>query len=386
MHVIKTVFKKEFIDILRDTRALLTVALIAILSGPVILLIISNMVASFETHAERRILVAYGMENAPSLENHLRIQTVQIQRAPENYELALVNGNLIDPVVVIPNDFEKKWQAGEHQTLEIITNSANGRVNASVGRVKRWLSRFARERALVQMAMRGVAPAASEFVSIEKIDLANAAAYSSRIFNMLPYFLVLAALYGVWGSAIDTTVGEKDRRTLEPLLVIPHPTWKMFVGKWLGVSSVGSLVAAIAVLSFLPAQWLMESETLKAMFHFGWFEALVCLVLILPLSGLFAALLMLVGVMAQTMRQAQANASLVLLVITFLPMLFLTTEVAQGAKRWLPILAHHHHVTSLFNTDITDFSGIITTVLATFALACLSLLIAIKRVRSYSPV
>lgn len=386
MRTIYLVLKKEFKDIIRDTRALFSVALIAILAGPVILLMISNMLAGFESRAERRIVIVHGIENAPTLANYLARKTIQIEQAPDDYEKAMLFGKLPDPVLVIPVDFEQRWEDGAPQTLTLLTNSSNSRVNAGVRRLQRWVSGFASQRGVLQLAERGVAPAASDFISFEKIDLASAKAKSAKIFSMLPYFLVLAALYGVWGSAIDTTVGEKERGTLEPLLVIPHATWQMVMGKWLAVTLVGAIVASIAICSFIPAQWLMESETLKAMFNFGVFEAIVCLVLIIPLTGLFAALLMMVGVLANSMRQAQANASLVLLLITFLPMIFLASdEVSNHWQRWFPILAHHHHIFSLFKNGVVDQSGILLNVTATVAISLAIMAITVKKIRVYEP-
>lgn len=386
MRTVWVVIKKEFKDIIRDTRALMSVAVIAVLAGPAILLMISNMLSGFEARAERRIVVVAGSEYAPSLANYLARNTAQIEEAPEDYEAALINGRLVDPVLVIPEDFEENWRQGYPQTLTILTNSSNSRINAGVGRLRSWVSGFAQERSTLNMAQRGYAPASNSFIGFERIDVAGAKAKSAKIFSMLPYFLVLAALYGVWGSAIDTTVGERERNTLEPLLVIPHPTWQMVLGKWLAVTAVGALIAATAILGFLPAQWLMQSETLKAMFNFGWFEVLVSLLLILPLTGLFSALLMMVGVFAKSMRQAQANASLVLLLITFLPMVFLVQgDVENHWQRWFPILTQHHHIFGLFKDGNTDVSGMLGGILVTMIFSLLFLAITVKKIRHYEP-
>lgn len=386
MKTVLVVLKKEFKDIIRDTRALMTTAVIAVMAGPVILLVISNMISSFEARAERRVAVVYGAEFAPSLANYLARKTAQIESAPDDYEAAILQGRLVDPVLVIPKDFESNWLAGIPQTLTIYTNSSNGRINAGVGRLRSWISGFAQERTTLTLATRGVVPAVTNFVSLEKIDLAAAKAQSAKIFSMLPYFLVLAALYGVWGSSIETTVGERERNTLEPLLVIPHPTWQMVVGKWLAVTAVGGIVATAAVLGFLPAQWLMQSETLKAMFSFGWYEVVVILLLILPLTGLFSALLMLVGICAKTMRQAQANASLVLLVITFLPILFSVHGSADDHwGRWFPVLTQHHYIFATFEAGEADFRGIANGIVTTLLFSLMCLVMCVKKIRHYEP-
>ena len=384
MFPIYVIFKKEYKDIVRDTRALLTVSLISILAGPLILLMISNMLASFETRAERRVIVVHGIENAPSLENHLKRETTVIEKAPDDYAQALLDGKLVDPVLVIPTDFEEHWLKGEPQSLTIMTNSSNARIHAGVGRVKRWVSGLSGDRNSILLAMRGVSPNAGEFINLEDVDLASAKAETAKIFGLLPYFLVLAALYGVWGSALDTTVGERERGTLEPLLVIPHPAWKVVLGKWCAVVLVGSLIAGIAILSFLPAQWLMQSETLRAMFTFGWFEVLICFVVILPLTGLFAAMLMLVGIFAKNTRQAQANATVVLLISTFLPMMTqLGSNEIKTWHHWFPMLAQHHHILELFKGEPIIYPMLLLSLLAIFITIGVLLVIAVKQFRTH---
>ncbi len=385
MAAILVIFKKELKDILRDTRALLTVSIVSILAGPVILLMISNMLAGFEARAERRIVVVHGIEHAPSLENHLLRETAQIETAPVDYEQALLDGRMVDPVLIVPLDFEEKWQKGEPQQLTVMTNSSNARINAGVGRLKRWVSGLAGDQASMNSAIAGFSPNANELLRFEDIDLANARAQSVKIFTMLPYFLVLAALYGVWGSALDTTVGEKERGTLEPLLVLPHSVWRVIFAKWLAVFCIGAIITSVAVLSFIPAQTMMHSEVLKTMFAFGWPEVVTTLVLVLPLTGLFAALLMLVGAMAKSTRQAQANTTLVLLVSTFLPMMF---QMQMGEQQlwhaWLPMVAQHYHVLQMFKGEAMNWFAIFGTAFASIVFSLLLLLMTVHFFQSRS--
>lgn len=369
-HPILIIYKKEFKDIVRDWRALITVSLVSILAGPILLLMISNMLANFEARAERRIIVIHGIEHAPSLANHLARETTQIEQAPDDYEQALLEGRLLDPVLVIPADFEEKWQNGIPQTVNIYTNSSNARINAGVSRVKRWVGGLAGDVASINLALKGVAPSAHDTIGIEDIDLASAQAETAKVFGMLPYFLVLAALYGIWGSALDTTVGEKERGTLEPLLILPHPASTIVWGKWLAVWSVGAIITSIAVVSFIPAQAMMNSETLRAMFAYGWREAAICLLLLIPLCGLFSAILMTVGIYAKTSRQGQANATAVLLVSTFIPLLSqLNEQTQQTWHAYAPVVAQHFHIMAILKGEYsshlqTIYAGLIAIVLS----------------------
>lgn len=352
------IFKKECLDILRDTRALLTVSLVSILAGPIVLLMLANMLSNFETKSERRMIVVSGIAHAPSLANHLLRETAQIIEAPPNYQALVSAGKLSDPVLEIPTDFEQRIQAGQTVQLTLLTNSGNSQAQASVPRVKRWLESFASETSGLYLAVQGVAPGIANFIELEEIDFANPKAETVKIFGMLPYFLVFAALYGVWSAALETTVGEKERNTIEALLVTPVTKTQLVLGKWLAVFCIGAVVTCAVITGFVPAQAMIESDTLRAMFNYGWHEVCVCITLLLPLVGLFAAMIMTIGYRANTTRQAQANATSLMLLTAFVPMLVnLNTEGADW-HTWTPVIAQHIHILDMLKGEPLNMSSI----------------------------
>lgn len=350
VRVIGIVFVKEWLDALRDRRALLVVTLVSVCAGPLLLLMLANMLAGFEARAERRIVLAWGMEHAPSLANHLLRESVRIEPAPADYAGALRTGRLADPVLLVPQDFERRLAAGETATLTIVSDTSNARAQAGVARLKRWLGTFENGRETLALALRGI-DSGTDALTIEEHDLASPLAQSARVFAMLPYFLLLAALYGVWGAALDVTVGERERGALDTLRLSPAGGLGLAIGKWLAVSAVGVLIVALATASFVSARAVMPGETLRAMFAFGSAEAACCLALLVPLVMLFAALLMAVGVRARTLREAQASATGVMLLATLLP---LFVQIGEGTADWharAPVIAQHTLVQVLLRGD-----------------------------------
>jgi ABC-type Na+ transport system ATPase subunit NatA/pimeloyl-ACP methyl ester carboxylesterase len=73
------------------------------------------------------------------------------------------------------------------------------------------------------------------------------------ITGMIPYFVMMAVLYGALTAALDTTAGERERGSLEPLLMNPTERWALVVGKWGAVACVSMLIAVLSSFSFLPA-------------------------------------------------------------------------------------------------------------------------------------
>lgn len=367
--VVTVVYFKELGDILRDRRALLTVGVVAILSGPVMLLMLANMLAGFEARAERRIVLVQGIEHAPTLRNYLERETVKIETPPEDYIDRLRLGRLPDPVLIIPPDFEQVLAQNAVPRLTIMTDSTNGRADAGVARLQRWISGFSLQRAGLEMAMRSVAGTGYGRMEVEEHDLAGPLAQSTRVFGMLPFFFALAALYGVWGAALDTTVGERERGTLQPLLLTPAGGFALVVGKWLAVSSVGAGMVSTAILGFIPAQAVMPGETLKAMLAFGGHESLMAIAMFVPMAGLFAALLMLAGARARSFKQAQASATGLLLAATMLPLLVGSSD--SGVAHWhafAPVLAQHVQMRALLSGDPVTWPGVLAGHLVTMLL------------------
>lgn len=340
MNAAWTVFLKELKDALRDRRTLMMVLLSSVAMGPLVLVLLSSLVSTLEKQAESREVLAVGIAQAPTLQNYLERQTWVIKPAPADYEKQLANSQLGDPVLLVGQDFEAELAAGEQPLVEIVTSSANKRAGAGTGRLEDVLRGFNREQATLRLLVRGVSPSLLQPVQVEQRDLANPAARAAQLTGMLPFFVLMAVLYGALHAALDTTAGERERGSLEPLLMNPASRLSLVLGKWGAVAAVSMLIAVLSSLSFLPGQWLLRSEQLAAMFRYGWPEALSFLALLLPLAGALSALLMAIAIRCKSFKEAQANSTVLVLGVSMLPMLSLFNQ--EGEKPWhlwVPALA-----------------------------------------------
>jgi sodium transport system permease protein len=207
-------------------------------------------------------------------------------------------------------------------------------------RVVQLLEGFNREQAALRLAVRGVSPAALQAMQVEERDIASPETRAAQLTAIIPYFVLMAVLYGALGAALDTTAGERERGSLEPLLMNPPARAAIVLGKWGAVAAVGMLIAVLSCLSFLPGQWMVRSETLAALFRFGAPEALSFIGLLLPLAGALAALLMAIAIRCKSFKEAQANATGVVLLVSLLPLVSLLSQQGERAwYLWVPALA-----------------------------------------------
>jgi sodium transport system permease protein len=360
MQAVLTVFRKEISDALRDRRTLLTVLVSSVLLGPLVLVAISALVASLESRAEARQVFVVGIDNAPSLKNWFERQTYTVKAAPADYEKRLRNAQLTDPVVVVPADFEAALQRGESPTVELVSDSANQRSQAGAGPIARLLGGFSRERATLNLALRGISLELLEPMQVEDRDLASTQTRATQITGMLPYFVMMAVLYGALNAALDTTAGERERGSLEPLLMNPSERWVLVVGKWGAVASVSMLIAVLSCLSFLPGQWVLRSDTLAAMFQYGPREAALFLVVLLPFAAAVSALLMAVAIRCKSFKEAQASSTVVLLAASLLPLVNVFSLGGDSPwHRWVPALAQNVLMTRVLKGESFDAAQVL---------------------------
>jgi len=337
-----TVFAKELVDALRDRRTLMTVLFSSVLMGPLVMVLMSGLVASLESRAERRIVVAAGMEAAPTLRNFIERHGYAIEPAPGDYERQLVERRLGEPVLVVPADFEAKLARGELPVVEVVSDSANRQAETGSARLERLVEGFNRERGMLTLALRGVSPQVLQSVDVQDRDLASAQSRAAQFTGILPFFVIMAVLYGALNAALDTTAGERERGSLEPLLATPASPLSLVVGKWGAVAALAMGIALLSVLSFFPAQLLIRSETLRALFQFGWREAASFLAVLVPLAASLSAVMMAVAIRCKSFKEAQANNTVVILAVSLLPMVALFNQ--SGEPRWflaVPALAQH---------------------------------------------
>ena len=347
-----TVFRKEIVDALRDRRTLVVVLVSSVLLGPLVLLAISALVASFEERAERREVYVAGLEHAPDLQNYFERQTYTVRPAPADFEAMLRASTFADPVVVVPKDYQWALLHGEAPVIEVVSDSANRQAESGSGRIQRLLQGYSRERALLALASRGVSAELLEPMRIQERDLASAQTRATQITGMLPFFVLIAVLYGALNAALDTTAGERERGSLEPLLMNPAQRAALVLGKWAAVACLSMLIAVLSCFSFLPGQWLLRTDTLQAMFQFGLREALLFLAVLLPLAAALSAVLMAVAIRCKSFKEAQANSTVVVLGVSLLPLVTLFNPSGEAAWHlWVPALAQNTLMTRVLKGE-----------------------------------
>lgn len=250
---IKTIWKKEIKDTVRDRRTMLSMVLIPMLLMPVILIGMVKFIESQEkTQEEQVVKVAIlGGENAQQIAKAVEEQEkTEIIQITGDVESAVAKEE-IDAAIVIPQDFSTKIENQEPVQIEFINKSTNINAANVYAMISAAVSDFNSVMLQQRFDKQGINPNILSDVKIVPKDVATDKETSGFILGLIiPLFIVIYAIVGGQYTAIDVSAGEKERKTLEALLLTPAKRVEIVMGKFLAVSTVAltSIVIAIGSL------------------------------------------------------------------------------------------------------------------------------------------
>ena len=382
MNVLFAIIWKELKDALRDRRTLMTALFSSLLGAPLILLVFSTVLSQVESQEDKRVVMTVGMQYAPQLENFILRQGYQIKTAPTDYEAKSRSKELDQPVLIIPPNFESKLGRGEKVDLEIAYDTSNRNAEFGVRPLRRLLDSYTQELTLMNLTMRGISTELLQLVEIKERYLQKPEERKTSITEMLPMMVLMAIVVGGMYAAIDTTAGERERGSLEPLMMNPVSGWQLAVGKWSAVALVGMGVVVLTIASFFPSQWLIKNDTLRAEFQFGFKDALWFLVVLLPLAASVAAMQIAVALDCKSYKEAQVRNQIVSMFIPFvslIPIMFPGREPAWF--QWIPVLAQNQMMNQVLKGESLNSLAVAIALLVCVGMTLASLAYIAQKMR-----
>lgn len=316
-----TVLKKELLDGVRDRRVWLVVLVTALMSGPVTLLLVSKFMSDLKSKAEAREVLVENAAAAPRLVNYLERQGRRVRPPPADVREAIEAGRFDEAVLVIPSGFEAEVQRGALAEVAILHDTNRAQSVTAAFTLERLVNGWNQELGLQRLLVRGVDPALVRSVRATVVTVGTSRGGSARLLFMVPLVALVSAVIGALAIAIDVTAGERERGSLEPLLMNPVGAGALVLGKWLAVC-VASLVTLLGtVSSFAVAGQFVRDEALSAAFQFGAAEAGFTLAVLGPFCLFVSSVLMLAALFARGHKEAQATTSYLVSLVSIAPSL-----------------------------------------------------------------
>jgi sodium transport system permease protein len=319
---------KEVLDNLRDYRSWMTGLFWAlfgpIMMGGMLMLIGSSVREGIEQPLH---LPVQGQENAPNLIRFLEQHDVIVEPAPADPESAIKQADL-NVVLIIPPEFGEDFSIGKTATVRLVLDSTRQSARVDISRIRNLLEGYSTYLGTLRLVVRGVSPQLIEVVAVAEVDVATPQSQATFLISFLPYFIIFAIFNGVAPIIIDTTAGERERQSLEPLLINPVPRRNLVWGKLLAafpfsLASLGiTLIGFGVVFNVLPVE-----EYLGIRIGLNILTLLLIFLICLPIVFLASAIQMVVTSFARSTKEAG----------TYLPFIALIPALPGLALAFFPV-------------------------------------------------
>jgi sodium transport system permease protein len=356
MGAIWTVFRKEVLENLRDRRVILSAFFFGVLLAPLIFGLTTTMVSkrAVENQDKPLHLPIAGATHAPNLVQFLRENGVQIEDVQLTTDQAMdaVRAGHLDMVLFIGEDFGKALQSGESAPLSLVVDTSNSRTAPSADRARQLLGAYGHTLAALRLMVRGINPKVIDPIGVHALDVATPAGRSLLILGMMTYFCFMSMLVGGFYLAIDTTAGERERGSLEPLLGLPVRRSQLIVGKMLATAAFMSMSLLLTLAAFGVVLLFIPLEALGMSANFGPRVILTIFAVMVTFVPMGAGLMTVVASFTRSNREAQSWLSVVMM-LPIAPIMF---AVVSGTKpsatlMAVPSLSQHLLATSLMRGD-----------------------------------
>lgn len=373
MRKLWTVFRKEVIDNLRDRRTLLTVLVFGPLFGPIFYVGMMNVTTNQQLANlnEPLKLPVQGAQYAPNLVSFLKQHNTVIQSAPANPEQAVKNGQA-DVVLIIPQQYAASFRAGKPAVLQLVMDQSKNSAQKNVARARELLQSYGREMVALRLLARGVDPRAVTPLAIEDLDVSTPQSRAMLILGFIPYFFLFATIIGAFYLAIDTTAGERERGSLEPLLATAASPGTIITGKLAAVTLFSAVSLGLDVIALSWSQGLIPAAKLNIVVNFGWHTALATFLVTLPFCLLIAALLSVVASFTRSYKEAQTWLSFIF-ILPMIPVfgLFLFPAEPNIWMMFIPAMSQDVLATSLMKGTTLSDLFLLVSVISTLVIGLL---------------
>ncbi len=313
--------RKEILSTFRDRRALVSNIAIPLVLMPVMMLGMPLLLGGiFESETVNVTPVAVeGAGNLPGgLRDLMEASLLEIHEVG-NAEAAVRDGDY-DTGMTVPEGFAADLESGAGVSLTLHSLLSNMQSDLATSKLSLVLGVYGDQLVEARLADAGLDPAVLEPIRVVTQDASSEQARSSGMLGwMIPFFIALWGLIGGQMTAVDATAGEKERGTMESLLVSPVSRFEVVIGKWLATLLFGLMATGAAIAGYLLGTVLadnfMSASTAdgEAFMQImggslslnlgGVLELLVSAVL---LTGFIAALLIFVATFARSFKEAQS--------------------------------------------------------------------------------
>jgi sodium transport system permease protein len=331
---------KEVLSTVRDRRALISNLLMPLLLLPLLMLGLPLALGGLfsREQAAATPLAVFRLTGVPSDLSMMFKEAKLRPFASVDPEAAVRSGQAVVGLLV-PAGMAERLAAAEHVDLELYSKHGNLRAEVAASKVTAAIETYRQGLVAERLRAAGLDPSLLRPLSVRAVDASSAAERSSgQLSWIIPFFIAIWTLIGGQMTAIDATAGEKERGTLESLLVAPVRRAEVVLGKFLATLLFGLTAALMAITGYLAGGALLRATVASRLGEDGAevvalmggglqltpVSVLLLLISTILLAATVAALLLGVTMFARSFKEAQSYVAplSILLIIPALALQF----------------------------------------------------------------
>ena len=311
---LQTLYKKEILDVIRDKKTILTMVVLPVILYPLLFLVVMQVVSMINaSQQERTYYIAYekvSEENRQALNDWIASDEDKLDYTIKEAESDNPSKDLEEEKI---DAYITTVITDSQITYEIHYLSAEANSSAVCGMLEEEIDAYSKRQAEKNAKDAGLDVKKILYpVTAKLMDASsNESAVGSILGSVIPFLLITSILMGSMYPAIDATAGEKERGTLETLLMLPIGNMELIMSKFLSVATIAVVSVFINVLSmggiaaYLYATISSLAESADA-FHLGSFipAILISVVCIIAFALFMSALVMCVCAFAKSFKEA----------------------------------------------------------------------------------
>ncbi len=327
---------KEWREISRDRRSMLTLLMISFGMPLYLYFIISMIASSAERETDINALLVGG-EMAPNMVQFLEEQNITF-KTHSTLEEAQEALEAKEVILVIEKEFRANYLNSLPAPVSLYVNRKDNTADGNAGDMKRLIEAYADTVEQARLIARGISPSRTVAINVERYDLTAAGGISNQLAGMILMMLIIASISGTISATADVIAGERERQTLQPLLTQPVSPGTLIVGKWLSLCILGVLfcISAFFISGFTISRAPLEK--IGATFYLDIQTIMIGSLSICVLAFFMTSVQTLLATIAKSYREAMTYLPMVMIVptaVTFVP-LFLDVGY-DGLMSFLPV-------------------------------------------------
>ena len=368
MKRIFVIFKKELVDTVRDRKAMFFMVIFPILLFPLIIgVTVKIHLNVMQKEQDKTLNLAFINKSDDTILEEMFLQDTSLQilkNIPINTADSLITADSIDAAIIIEENFLTNIQNYNTGNIQLHFQTKD-ELEIAIKRIKNIINTYSETILTNRMAELNISQEILEPIQIIDMDLATSREKLGKTLGkFLPYLFILFCFTGAMYPALDLGAGEKERGTLETLLVAPATRLEILYGKFGVIAFAGIASAMFSLAGILGSVTFIASIPEEIIsFALGVLQPATILILIsllFPLTIFFAAMLLIFSIYANSFKEAQ-SISQPLMILVFIPIMLgsiipgihldnLTAlipimnvslackEVISGTAEWIPMI------------------------------------------------